>query len=357
MLVLHKESLESYQEALCNDGSPALYYIPGVHRGSNVFIYLEGGGSCTDIESCNKRCQGKDEKLCSSRGYEETLYWDDPFGPFSEVQEKNPAFHDWFKVYVPYCSSDQHAGMREASNETADLYFYGRNIVASVVDDLYSEGLIGNAGQKVVLIGASAGGAGVARNCDFVSDRLRDLGSQSSVSCVMDGADFEPYWMTTQCDLINWEFETSKFWNAQEDTSCRADLGPEVPECSAFSMFWSYIESPFMIVSSEADPVVHFCSDNPEDNSEGSYGREWREGMVDLAFQVIDSGRTDIGIFLANCPFHVGTQDQEVYQEMGVTLVDDQDSRITLSNILYNWVNSDGFTTAIDHPEMENPAC
>ena len=41
ILVLHKQRLESYPGALCNDGTPAIYYIPGVHRGSDVVIYLE----------------------------------------------------------------------------------------------------------------------------------------------------------------------------------------------------------------------------------------------------------------------------------------------------------------------------
>ena len=45
-----------------------------------------------------------------------------------------------------------------------------------------------------------------------------------------------------------------------------------------------------MIVSSEADPVVHFCADNPAlgENTPGSFAREWREGMVELTQQVND---------------------------------------------------------------------
>merc|ERR1712211_79828 len=50
---------------------------------------------------------------------------------------------------------------------------------------------------------------------------------------------------------------------AQEDATCLQILGNDAVECSAFSMFWPYIESPFMVVSSEADPVVHFCADDP----------------------------------------------------------------------------------------------
>ena len=30
--------------------------------------------------------------------------------------------------------------------------------------------------------------------------------------CIMDGADFEPYWMTNRCDLILDERESAEFW-------------------------------------------------------------------------------------------------------------------------------------------------
>ena len=78
--------------------------------------------------------------------------------------------------------------------------------------------------------------------------------------------------------------------NAHEDDTCVSSLGDTAVECSAFSMFWPYVETPFMIVSSEADPVVHFCADNPAlgENTPGSFAREWREGMVELTQQVID---------------------------------------------------------------------
>ena len=134
-------------------------------------------------------------------------------------------------MYVPYCSSDEHAGNRDASAETANLHFNGKNIVADVVDQLMAHPLAGQEIEKIVIIGFSAGGAGVARNCDFMADRLAALGSTAKVifpfscrrvksfrkcivkvMCIMDGADFEPYWMTNRCDLILDERESAEFW-------------------------------------------------------------------------------------------------------------------------------------------------
>ena len=279
---------------------------------------------------------------------------------FSASSEVNPAFAGYIKVYVPYCSSDEHSGNKEASEETGNFHFNGRNIVSAVVDDLHATGMLGQpGGEHIVLAGASAGGAGAARNCDFVADKVKSLGHESLVSCVLDGADLEPFWMTNECDLIEEEAYYREFWNAQEDATCLQILGNDAVECSAFSMFWPYIESPFMVVSSEADPVVHFCADDPSlgDNSEGSFGRQWREGMAQLGLDMVASNRTDIGVFLGNCPFHVAMEMYEVYAEMPVTVMEEQGTKITLKDALNNWISGQGPYHAIDHPEEINPSC
>ena len=35
-------------------------------------------------------------------------------------------------------------------------------------------------------------------------------------------------------------------------------------------------------------------------DSEGSFGRQWREGMVQLGLEMVDNNGTDIGVFLGN---------------------------------------------------------
>ena len=135
---------------------------------------------------------------------------------WSPLPEENPAFHDWYKVFfkslktlfsncrkktrprhstpqvwIPYCSSDEHAGNRDASAETANLHFNGKNIVADVVDQLMADPLAGQQIEKIVIIGFSAGGAGVARNCDFMADRLAALGSTAKVFFLISGKRFK----------------------------------------------------------------------------------------------------------------------------------------------------------------------
>ena len=48
----------------------------------------------------------------------------------------------------------------------------------------------------------------------------------------MDGADFEPYWMTNRCDLILDERESAEFWVELFHVGFYLDLLPPSPECS-----------------------------------------------------------------------------------------------------------------------------
>ena len=89
----------------------------------------------------------------------------------------SPAFANFKKVYVPYYISDEHSG---------HFYFLRRNIVSGVVDDIYWKGMIGQSGTKVVLSGASAGGARAARNCDFVADKIQSFGFDTSFLVSVD---------------------------------------------------------------------------------------------------------------------------------------------------------------------------
>ena len=130
---------------------------------------LQGGGSCPGAGDCEERCRDEPH-LCSSASYKDTME-----GEVVVFQKENPAFGRFTKVYVPYCSSDQQSGDRQASAETANFHFNGRNIVKALVGELHAKGIIGQSGSKVVLAGASTGGAGAAKNCDFVADKIRGL--------------------------------------------------------------------------------------------------------------------------------------------------------------------------------------
>ena len=55
---------------------------------------------------------------------------------WSKDPEENPPFHNFYKVFVPYCSSDVYTGTRNASEETGNYYFHGKFIVEALMEDM-----------------------------------------------------------------------------------------------------------------------------------------------------------------------------------------------------------------------------
>ena len=114
-------SLEADPLAICNDGSPAVYYRPPLNTSGDtkkLLIYLKGGGFCVPFVpgeyssqniknssyqfqglDCKSRCE-ENRPLCtaSTDSFFE-LDWGDPtpllHSVFSDDPDENPAFHDF----------------------------------------------------------------------------------------------------------------------------------------------------------------------------------------------------------------------------------------------------------------------
>ena len=102
--LLELVSLESYQmgKAICNDGTPAVYYRKPLNEASDtkkLLIYLKGGGMCVPNlpgHKCQPRCQGNNP-LCTAATapyYDpvQSNHGDDIFSPDPAI---NPAFYDY----------------------------------------------------------------------------------------------------------------------------------------------------------------------------------------------------------------------------------------------------------------------
>jgi hypothetical protein len=74
------------RQALCNDGSPGLYYIerPATNNGSFWIIYLEGGGSCNTLQTCAFR-NATTPQLMTSNGFPATVNNPGTFESFSRM--------------------------------------------------------------------------------------------------------------------------------------------------------------------------------------------------------------------------------------------------------------------------------
>lgn len=139
------------------------YYIRRGTNNDHWVVYLEGGGYCWDTASCGARWRRRPALMSSSRWPRKrrapALLSSDP--------EANPLWHASNHVLLPYCTSDMWAGTRTTQNNT--FSFAGRLIVRTVLSELLHAGLSG----RLLLVGSSAGGAGVMQHADFARRLLR----------------------------------------------------------------------------------------------------------------------------------------------------------------------------------------
>jgi len=356
--VLVKKDLTHYPEALCNDGTGATYHYQEDDPGTGkVLIYLQGGGGCFDVESCEHRCGAGDVPLCTADTHPRM---NRAGGVFSPDAAENPPFHDFFKVNVHYCSSDLWTGRREASAETANLIFHGQAIIEAVVEDLMDSHL--SKASQVVLTGTSAGGHGVGRNCDRVAEMIHARNPSADVRCLPDApADFYPWWLhRPNCDPLQQFADQMTFWNSIGDESCNNEAPADSLECSSFATFYPHVKTPFMVIASEWDPAVApmACGEgHPDMNQDTEFWQAWRLGMVQLAEKIIEE-RPESGFFLANCPYHVAETNTVVWGEMPVGTVESGGTQTELlKNLVKNWLVGTTPNKGLDDPATINSHC
>ena len=180
----------------CLDGSTALYFYSAPATPSKTWvIYLEGGANCFTQASCAARAK---TPLGSSK------YWNQTFEPeafatdgeyaiLSGNATVNPDFAHAHRVFVPYCSADDHLGTRTNGSATWGFVFSGHLNFRAIVQHLNRTTPLASppplASQpppppsssspssvpgdaRVLLTGASAGGLGALGNVDWLRSAL-----------------------------------------------------------------------------------------------------------------------------------------------------------------------------------------
>lgn len=146
----------------------ARYYFRRGTNSDHWVVYLEGGGYCWDSGSCRARWRRRPALMSSSRWpaarRAPALLSADP--------DANPLWHASNHVLLPYCSSDMWAGTRTMAHPGTRFAFAGRLIVQAVLADLLGSGLKG----RLLLVGSSAGAAGVMLHADSARRALRSHG-------------------------------------------------------------------------------------------------------------------------------------------------------------------------------------
>ena len=108
-----------------------------------------------------------------------------------------------------------------------------------------------------------------------------------------------------------------------------------------------------MFIMSSEDTVIRMCYENDPE-----FWQQWRNELATIARTIITE-KPNIGLFLPNCPFHVGLFNNLTYQGLEVPLVDSEDfnEKGFLRDLLVNFMNTEHPYQAIDDMANRNPNC
>ncbi len=303
VLSRHDLDLTVYPDALCNDGTGAVFYYRPAPAGADDtrwIIQLQGGGNCNNGDSCAGRwCNvGTAFSLLGMSITPAPKVGIDGKGilarPASFAKSVASPFRQYNQVFVKYCSSDNWIGThRNAVLEghhphtdaavTYKVHFLGRRILEATLATLRREaGTVGSGANTlpdlddataVVLAGASAGGAGTVQNADYVEGLLRASNADLADYRVIIDSAYRP-------DLEEVGFENSPFcdeaglctgaafleagaaeeasnWGAVRDESCLEAHAGDAWRCSNEThVMENHITAPFFVRMGLIDSLV-----------------------------------------------------------------------------------------------------
>ena len=124
--------------ARCMDGSPGgLYYAPAsaAANRSRLVVFIEGGGECRTLLSCAtwawRAGSSSDWPLTMRLPHALPKVW--PGSPMDPDPQRNPDFHDWAKLSLPYCSGDMHSGTRTERDAKTGWFFAGHSLIVAAL--------------------------------------------------------------------------------------------------------------------------------------------------------------------------------------------------------------------------------
>jgi len=298
--------LDTFPDALCNDGTPALFYVrPALtSAGKDKWvIQLMGGGACSSAALCAKRWCSADTnfsktQMTSGTSPERT----DGEGIFARSSDgalpaPNP-LEDANQVLVKYCSSDTWRGTaRDAEVEAPHpvtgattryrVHFLGRRILEAVVATLRREGVPATTwgaqgtaladldeASEVVLAGASAGGGGTTFNLDWLRQVLQTHNPDVQVLGLIDstfgpdliGLDYSQGPACTQMGLcsdaeyLGYGLQAQVgLWKAAPEDSCSAHHAQDDGgwKCASDThVILNHLSTPFFVRQGLSDGLI-----------------------------------------------------------------------------------------------------
>eukprot|EP00658_Telonema_sp_P-2_P032362 TRINITY_DN23986_c0_g1_i1.p1 TRINITY_DN23986_c0_g1~~TRINITY_DN23986_c0_g1_i1.p1 ORF type:complete len:463 (+),score=96.44 TRINITY_DN23986_c0_g1_i1:96-1484(+) len=216
--------------AVCNDGTPAAYYLHTSARSRDWVLHQQGGWWCWDDYSCavrwahfqnhttEKRTLMSTGQLAALTAKYDTFNGEKNTGIMAHNSTGNP-MSAASKVFVVYCSSDSHAGNRSAGYVEgagdSKWHFRGKEIVKAVLGELNANHGLGTA-SSVVLTGGSAGGMATLNNADYVGEMLKEMAPGVNFVAMPDSGFFVDVMPGQMC-------------SSPESYECKSAAGAGVP--------------------------------------------------------------------------------------------------------------------------------
>ena len=262
---------------------------------------------------------------------------------FTNDEMKNPVFHDYMKIYVPYCSSDLYAGNRESSEETGNFFFYGEEIVNAVRESLVANFNL-EAMESIVVSGSSAGGIGTWKNCNNFAG--------GNVKCVIDSGGWMPWPVFPEhCKLAAKASieDTAIFHGSKDDQICVDEHGNDengILHCGILSTAYVYINHPTFIMENQEDTtfegrILEVC---PVDSNNKTEFLETLKAAAIAELKDSPLVRPDIGFYYPDCRGHM------LYTRADILLISDGTKNYTLNDALKEWLETDGDVHLIGKP-------
>lgn len=372
-MVRYTINRERFPEAVCNDGSPAVFYFAPhtdpADRGKWI-IFLQGGGGCQSGQDCAQRWCSIDTNFGMDKMTSTLTRPSIRIGGFLDPDPRN-RFGSWNRVLIHYCSSDTWAGTKSVVTQGSagggpsreyTIHFKGSYIVDAVLDTLRSAGkrrvvrpsLEGppwpdlDTATHVILAGSSAGAGGVRNNADRVGAKLRAtnpgledyravadamnvldhsrLGWAGSTVCAADpaGCSFETYMQKA------WEETEVAFRGARGDESCVAAHPGEEWRCAEGQhVLMHHLTTPFFVRADLQDQLVAGNFVEAGLGTYGEYGAALEGELRNLPLPEEPRGGVP-GVFAPQCRHHEAfTDNQPVFQ----VRVDG----INFHDLVWNW--------------------
>ncbi|MEW5985713.1 MAG: pectin acetylesterase-family hydrolase [Chloroflexota bacterium] len=307
--------------AVCNDGSPAKYYLRQGYN-NKWLVFLEGGGACFRDQDCSQR-EREQPKLTSSDQWDPSVSLG---GIFSINEERNPDFWNWNQVYVKYCSSDSWSG----SHTDADgRQFRGRDILEAVFTDVQQRN--GNFGvgkgsdSTLILAGCSAGGNGVLNNLDAVAGRFAD--NFDDIRGINDAGwavDIRPSYAANAPSFYEMFSVGFGNWGGNVDADCAA-AGGDPAQCYFGSTVYPYITTPLFVQIHQYDreQITSFHSGTQQDAED--FAVHVRASLVGVQ-----------AAFSPQAPNHCVTINDKFWGDSGAEV-----DGYSMQEVLHNWLNGE----------------